>query len=323
MDKGVKKEILSVLASYWESYMNGAWETAVSHLDDEVRIIGSTEAEIYKNKAEAIEFFKASKAEITGKLQMRNKQIELIEVGDLVLSEEHLDIFINTGATWNFYSRIRISSLLRNTRGKWKIIQQHGSVPDSKAAEGETVGFEQVTKENQELRDAIKRRTAELEYKNRELVVEATLERIRAQVTGMQESADLLDIVVTMRSEFLRLGHEAHYFWHMRWLPETYQKAMTSGDGTRIGTVMQLPRHIHGDIPLLATWEKGDELTVVYPMDTEEALDYVYKMVSLGDFQQIDPQAPSADDIRHIGGLTFVMARTTHGEIGFSLPGTV
>ena len=58
-------------------------------------------------------------------------------------------------------------------------------------------------------------------------------------------------------------------------------------------------------------------------MDAEAAIDYVDKMVSLGDFQQVDPQAPSADDIRHIGGLTFVMARTTHGEIGYSLPGVV
>ena len=161
------------------------------------------------------------------------------------------------------------------------------------------------------------------EYRARESQVEAALERIRSHVTGMQESSELLDIVVTMRTEFIRLGHEAHYFWHMRWLPEIYQKAMTSGDGTRIGMVMQLPRHIHGDIPLLAKWEKGKEPTVVYSMDADTAVAYVDKMISLGDFQQVDPQAPSADDIRQIGGLTFVMARTTHGEIGYSLPGVV
>ncbi|WP_445381555.1 ATP-binding protein [Robiginitalea sp. IMCC43444] len=161
------------------------------------------------------------------------------------------------------------------------------------------------------------------EEQAREAQIELSLERIRAQVTAMQESSELLDIVVTMRSEFFKLGHEAHYFWHMRWLPEHYEKAMTSGDGTRIGMVMKLPRHMHGDIKLLANWEKSQTATVVYAMDAEEAVAYVDKMVSLGDFQQIDPQAPSADDIRHIGGLTFVMARTTHGEIGFSLPGVV
>jgi signal transduction histidine kinase len=161
------------------------------------------------------------------------------------------------------------------------------------------------------------------EAQAREAKIELSMERIRAQVTAMQESSDLLDIVVTMRTEFVTLGHEAHYFWHMRWLPDKYEKAMTSGDGTRIGMVMSLPRHIHGDIKLVADWEKSDEPTVVLAMDVETAVDYVEKMITLGDFQQVDPQAPTLDDIRHIGGLTFIMARTTHGEIGFSLPGTV
>jgi signal transduction histidine kinase len=46
-------------------------------------------------------------------------------------------------------------------------------------------------------------------------------------------------------------------------------------------------------------------------------------MVTLGDFKQVDPNAPSPDDIRHIRGITFIMTRTTHGEIGYSLPGEV
>ncbi|HKL18682.1 MAG TPA: ATP-binding protein [Halalkalibaculum sp.] len=149
------------------------------------------------------------------------------------------------------------------------------------------------------------------------------MERIRAQATAMQESSDLLDIVVTMRTEFVNLGHDAHYFWHMRWLPEIYKKAMTSGDGSRIGMVMTLPRHIHGDIEALAEWEKSNEPTYVLAMDVDTAVDYVDKMITLGDFEQLDPQAPTLDDIRHIGGLTFIMARTTHGEIGYSLPGVV
>jgi signal transduction histidine kinase len=161
------------------------------------------------------------------------------------------------------------------------------------------------------------------EAQAREAQIEAALERIRGKVTSMQESSELLDIVVSMRSEFVALGHQADYFWYMRWLPEKYEKAMTSGDGTRIGMVMELPRHIHGEIPLLANWEKTEEPSVVYAMDVEAAVDYVDKMIRLGDFKQVDPQAPTLDDIRHIGGLTFVMARTTHGEIGYSLAGIV
>jgi len=161
------------------------------------------------------------------------------------------------------------------------------------------------------------------EAQAREAQLELSLERIRSLVTGMQQSSDLLDIMVTIRQEFISLGHEAHYFWHMRWLPDTYQKAMTSGDGTRIGMVMELPRRIHGEIEQLAKWERSDEPTVVFTMDVEAALDYVHKMMQWGDFERIDPNLPTEDDIRHIGGLTYVMARTTHGEIGYSLPGVV
>src|SRR5690606_34906148 len=53
------------------------------------------------------------------------------------------------------------------------------------------------------------------ETQAKEAQIELSLERIRSQVTAMQESSDLLDIVVTMRAEFVKLGHEAHYFWHM------------------------------------------------------------------------------------------------------------
>gem|GEM_PF-3383261 len=154
------------------------------------------------------------------------------------------------------------------------------------------------------------------EAQTREAQIELSLERIRAKVTGMKVSADLQDIVVTMRHEFVALGHEAHYFWHMKWLPDRYEKAMTSGDGTRIGNVMELPRRMHGEIPALAAWEKSKAPTVVFVMNVEETFDYVHKMIEWGSFKQIDPNMPSEDDIRHIGGLTYVMARTHHGEIG-------
>jgi signal transduction histidine kinase/ketosteroid isomerase-like protein len=161
------------------------------------------------------------------------------------------------------------------------------------------------------------------EAQAREAQIELSLEKIRAQVTSMRESANLLDIMVNIRSEFVSLGHEAHYFWYMRWLADKYEKAMTSGDGTQVGMIMTLPRHIHGDIPLVARWEQSDESTLIFPMDVDTAVEYVHKMITLGDFEQVDPQAPTLEDIRHIGGLTFIMARTSQGEIGYSLPGCV
>ena len=161
------------------------------------------------------------------------------------------------------------------------------------------------------------------ELQARETQIELSLERIRAQVTSMKESEEILEIVVKMRTEFVSLGYDAAYFWYMKWTPDKYLKAMTSGDGTRIGMVMELPRKIHAEIKNLADWEKSSEPLVVHVMDVDATLDYVHKMAAWGAFKQIDPNMPTVEDIRKMGGLTYVMARTMHGEIGYSIPGMV
>ena len=323
LTKQQQKEIMQVHEAYWAEYLKGNVEAMAALLDSSYTQVGSAESEVFYTKKEAVQFLHDTIKEVAGKLEMRNRKTSQESQDGLALVHEICDLYALDGKEWIFYSKFRATTLLREKKEGWKLIHQHSSFPDSKTDEGQNVAIDKISAENLQLKEAVKRRTTELEHKNRELEIEASLERIRAQAMAMRESADLLDIVVTLRNEFIALGHEAHYFWHMRWLPEKYEKAMTSGDGTRIGMVMELPRHIHGDIPLLAKWEKGKKHTVIYPMDVEAALNYVDKMVTLGDFQQVDPNAPTEEDIRHIGGLTFIMARTTHGEIGYSLPGVV
>ncbi|MFD1314641.1 ATP-binding protein [Namhaeicola litoreus] len=322
LTKKEQEALLQIYEEWWKSYLNGDVKTYDKYLDDGFHFVGSTNNEEFLSRKDTTDFFKATADQLAGKAELRNttRNIELLS-NELVMMTDVADAYVLSNSDWVFYSRFRFTSILKKKDIGWRFIYQHFSAPDSKADEGETLGTQKITKENRELKEAIKRRTIELEQKNRDLQIETSLERIRAQVTAMKDSADLLDIVVTMRAEFVSLGHEANYFWHMRWLPDTYKKAMTSGDGTRIGMVMSLPRHIHGDIEQVADWEKGNEPIHILAMDVDEAVAYVDKMITLGDFEQIDPQAPTLDDIRHIGGLTFVMARTTHGEIGYSLPG--
>ncbi len=218
----------------------------------------------------------------------------------------------------SIYGRMSLN-VHRAEGGPWLVTHWHVSVPIAEQVEGEAWPIDALRARTQELERQVAERTAEIVRASR---LNLALERIRAQAMAMQESSDLLDIVVTMRSEFTALGHEAHYFWHMRWLETTYEKALTSGDGTRIGMVMTLPRGFHG-VAAMDAWERSKEPIGVFPFDAEGAIDYVHKMVTTGRFDQIDPNPPTDDDIRHIGGITFVMARTTHGEIGYSLPGEV
>ncbi|WP_296315105.1 ATP-binding protein [Winogradskyella sp. UBA3174] len=319
----IKKDLENWLEMFWQTYLKGDLKTWATFIKDDYYNIGGTKAEIWRNKQEVLAYAKTILTQIQDKAEFRNRQIEVQSYDAFLMVNEFTDLYVKGGDDWSLYGSFRMSSLLKKTKNSWIALHQHGSYPDMKTTEGEAFSLDALKAENLRLQEGIRLRTSELEEKNRELEVEGALARIRAKAVAMQQSSDLLDIVVTMRNEFIKLGHEAHYFWHMMWLPSTYEKAMTSGDGTKIGFVMELPRHLHGDIPQLAKWEKSKIPTVVHAMTTKKAIDYVNKMVALGDFQNIDPQAPTEDDIKHIGGLTFIMAKTSHGEIGYSLPGVV
>jgi hypothetical protein len=135
----------------------------------------------------------------------------------------------------------------------WKVVQQHGSLPDMRVGEGETLAIEKISKENLELRDAIKRRTIELENKNRELEIEAALERTRTQSMLMQQSSELLDISKVFHEQllFLKIDAEFSFVW--------------------------LPNEDKGDHLFWATWmqEQAGEKhyhskAITYPLDMEE-----------------------------------------------------
>jgi hypothetical protein len=86
------------------------------------------------------------------------------------------------------------------------VIHQHGSFPDSKTEEGEQVNTDKIKAENIQLRDAVKRRTEELENKNRELEIETALERVRAVAMAMRKPEDLPGIGEIFFTEFKSLG---------------------------------------------------------------------------------------------------------------------
>ena len=322
LSKQQETEIIQTYKVYFDSYIDGDVKTVVSLLDESYIQIGSAETEVFFNKKDAVKFLHDTIDQVAGKTEMRNRIIKVDPINDLILVTDLFDMYALMDSVWSFYAKFRASTLLQKKEDGWKFIHQHSSMPDTRTEEGENIAIDKVNAENLQLREAVKRRTVELEQKNRVLEVEAALERIRAQVTAMKDSSDLLDIVVTMNREFNTLGHEAHYFWHMRWLPDKYKKTMTSGDGSRIGMVMELARGFHENTAMLE-WEQNTEPLLVVALGVEGAIDYVDKMIRMGRFSEIDHNAPGPDDLRAMGGLTFVMARTTHGEIGYTLPGVV
>lgn len=208
LNTSVESAVMELYLAYWESYITGDVDKLASCLDDNYTQVGSAESEVFFNKKEAVQFVRSTIHQVAGKVDMRNRNISLGHLDGLILISEQTDLYFEQDGNWAFYAKFRASSLLQQKDGVWRIIHQHSSMPDLRAQDGENIAIEKVTKENFDLRDAIKRRTVELEYKNRELEMEASLERVRTVAMGMRNGADLMDICEVLFNELEKLGFD-------------------------------------------------------------------------------------------------------------------
>jgi len=207
MKLGKKKEaeILKVYKSYWDSYLTGNVKSMAALLDANYTQVDSADAEVFYTRQKALKFLKDTIDQIAGKGKIKNQKIKLEVLSDGVLVHDLFDLYMLTEGDWIFYSNFRASTLMKEIRGKWKFIHQHSSVPDIRTGEGENVATEKVAAENLQLKDAIKRRTIELEEKNRELEIEAALERVRARSLAMHKSYELKEVIQVVYDQFVQL----------------------------------------------------------------------------------------------------------------------
>ncbi len=184
---------MRVYDSYFTNYIKGDVKAVAKVLDDDYSQVGSAESEVFFNKKDAVKFLHDTMDQVAGKVQMRNREIRVEPHKEFVLVLDLSDVYVRTEQEWVFHSKFRASSFLRKKKGSWKIYHQHSSFPDLRAQDGENISIEKVAQENLQLRDAVKRRTVELEQKTRDLEVEAALERVRARAMGMRSSSELAE----------------------------------------------------------------------------------------------------------------------------------
>jgi signal transduction histidine kinase len=192
--------------TYWSTYLAGDLETWAGFLTDDYKNIGGTEEEIWNSKQEILSYSEAMLQQVVGLAELRNKRIEVFSLEPYVLAHEFTDMYIKTENEWTFYGKFRLSTILKPHNNSWLVVHQHGSYPDSKTEQGEAFAFDKITTENRELRDAIQRRTIELENKNYELKIEAALERVRTVAMAMKRPEDMLEVCRTISEQLEQLN---------------------------------------------------------------------------------------------------------------------
>jgi signal transduction histidine kinase/ketosteroid isomerase-like protein len=190
-----KTEVQNVYNIWLNAYLNGDVKTYNSYFVDDYRFIGSTNNEEFLSRTDTTKFLAATKDQLAGKVEIRNSKRTFEKFDELVFITDLFDAYFLNGIDWSYYGKFRFSSVLIKHNEGWKFVYQHFSTPDLKAQEGETIGTEQIAAENLQLREAIKRRTIELENKTRELEIEAALEKVRSASLAMQNSGQIREIV--------------------------------------------------------------------------------------------------------------------------------
>mgnify|MGYP000844009366 CR=1 FL=1 len=205
LPQNLKTEILKAYHDYWNAYFKGDMQTMSYWMHENIQMVGSGRGEFFKNKKETIGYYKSTADQVAGKADMRNRKISVAMIGDQVMVNEQCDFFVLIDGVWSFYEQGRISTLFTKTNKGWKIIQEHGSMPDARTSEGEQVNTNKIKAENVRLKNAVKRRTIELEEKNRELQIEAALERVRAATMTMKDSSELGQLIFNLYNELTKL----------------------------------------------------------------------------------------------------------------------
>ncbi|MBS1928397.1 MAG: nuclear transport factor 2 family protein [Ferruginibacter sp.] len=87
----------------------------------------------------------------------------------------------------------------------WQMVLFHGSIPDAGSSMEETFLLGEAAQRLKELEQVVAQRTMEIQNKNRELEIEAGLERVRSRSMAMHQTSELQDVIQTVHKELLNL----------------------------------------------------------------------------------------------------------------------
>jgi len=99
---------------------------------------------------------------------------------------------------------VRASIICEYINEVWKMVHWHASKPDE--LEKDTWHRDEWKRKNEELQRLVNEKTADLELKNRELIIEGCLERVRSTAMGMKAQDDLIEVAKALFEELVKLG---------------------------------------------------------------------------------------------------------------------
>ncbi|MBK7631158.1 MAG: SpoIIE family protein phosphatase [Ignavibacteriales bacterium] len=211
--KDIQMEVMEVHNLFWESYARRDIELRFSLCSEDVTFIGSGLHERALNKTEYKNINNEGVKQFPDPFQIEFLWTNLSMINEIVACVESEVVWSQMINNEISTELLRNTTLLKYDNSKWLVTHVHGSVPDYRLKEGDYMTNEQTIIRNKELERQVFERTQDLnetleklEKKNRQLEIEASLERVRAVAMSMNNSDDLLSICEVSFKELKKLG---------------------------------------------------------------------------------------------------------------------
>ena len=152
------------------------------------------------------------------------------------------DIYLNfevNGEKIEMY--LRTSIILEYRDDKWLVIHWHGSKPEEVQSEEDTFGIETWKQKVETLEKQVAERTADLVEKNKELEVEASLERVRSVAMSMQKSTELADTASILFQQIKEFGFETWSCGFCIWKEDDIVEVWMGADSSGLLPPMKIP----------------------------------------------------------------------------------
>ena len=213
-------------------------------LADDVMNFGAGREELTKTKTAFLRQIKNQKKLAAGlKMDFQIKPVlrKTINNGDGAI---YTDDILNTVWVNGVKNKLkfRLSFIFEYKDRKWILVHSHTSTPDPQRTDDEVWPVEELRKRTAVLEKSLEEKIAELQVKNRELEIEAALEKVRARTMAMRDSEELPEVASLLFKQIADLGTKSWSSGFMIGEPgdNTINSRMSRPDGS-IGIPFNIP----------------------------------------------------------------------------------
>ncbi|MEO9144442.1 MAG: ATP-binding protein [Ginsengibacter sp.] len=217
-------------------------------------------------------------------------------VSRYVNAEENLAVFAdNVHLTANLNGEkikmyLRFSSVMEYTNDKWLAIHFHASKPEEVQSEEDTFGIENWKQKVEKLEKIVAERTADLVEKNRELEIEAALEKVRSRSLAMHKSEEMPEVANIVYERILDLNIEidnAIVIILKENSPEL--EYWVASPGQNYPTMLHIPRTDKTVVlkGFQAARDAGENISLSYPFEVKNELwNYLFEETDFRTIQE-------------------------------------